>query len=168
MSVIRVLICRDCRSTEVLPDFKGDPSHDDALIYATEKHAYPNGEKHFGRLYGDIAEAQWNKRDTRDEILRRIWQEEGHTGMEPWVYSTFETLKLDAMQCWRSRLRPESCSDYRSDKKRLVPPTAADRKSEGIGKYRASTKHTQYLCNYCPINSIVEQKVREARGMYDK
>lgn len=167
MSTIRVLVCRDCQSTEVLPDYAGDPGRDDTLIYATEKHQYPNGEMHFGRLYGSITEKDWKNRETRDEILRRIWQQEGHTGFEPWVYSTFETLKADAMQCWRSRLRPETCADYRSEGKRLVPPTAEARKSEGMGKYRASPQHTQYLCNYCPINSVVEQKIRKERGMYD-
>lgn len=164
MAYIRLLICQDCRSTEVLPDYRGNPEDDATLIYTTEKHCYPNGEKHFGRMYGPLLETQWEHEEVRGEILRRIWREQGHTGMEPWVYDTMETLKADAMQCWRSRLRPDSCSDYRSDKKRLVPPTAADRKSEGMGKYQASPKYTQYLCNYCPINSMVEQKIREARG----
>lgn len=163
---VRLLICRDCQSTEVLPEYEGNPDYDDALTYATEKHAYPNGERHFGRLYGPVTDAQWDNREIREELLRRIWQQEGHTGMEPWVYATMETLKADAMQCWRSRLRPETCSDYRSDKKRLVPPTQNERKDAGVGKYTASPQHTQYLCNYCPINSMVEQKVRAARGMY--
>ncbi|MBD0734107.1 hypothetical protein [Streptomyces sp. CBMA29] len=166
MSFIRVLICQDCQSTEVLPDYAGDPAGDEALIYATGKHVYPNGEKHFGRLYGKIEEEKWKNREVRDEVLRRIWQQEGHTGFEPWVYNTFETLKADAMQCWTSRLRPETCSDYRSESKRLLPPTAEARKAEGMGKYKASSRHTQYLCSYCPINSVVEQKERDRRGLY--
>lgn len=166
MANVRVLICRDCQSTEVLPDYDGDPAQDEALIYTAGKHQYPNGEMHFGRLYGNIAEEKWQNRETHDEILRRIWQQEGHTGFDPWVYDTLETLKADAMQCWEKRLRPATCSDYRSESKRLVPPTADARKAEGMGKYKASPQHTQYLCNYCPINSVVEQRVRKQRGLY--
>lgn len=166
MAKIRVLICRDCRSNEVLPDYEGDPARDEALIYATEKHQYPTGEKHYGDLYGGVTEEQWKNDETRDEILRRIWQNEGHTGFDPWVYDTMETLKADAMLCWEKRLRPTTCADYRSESKRLVPPTADARRASGMGKYKASAQHTQYLCNYCPINSVVEQKVRKRRGLY--
>lgn len=166
MAKIRLLVCRDCHTSEVLPDYEGNPDNDDALIYATSKHAYPNGEKHFGRLYRDIDEAKWGNTEVRSELLKSIWKEEGYTGFEPWVYDTMETLKADAMACWRSRQRPETCADFRSEKKRLVPPTAEARKSEGMGRYKASPKHQQYLCSYCPIQAVAEQKVRESRGMY--
>lgn len=167
MPTLRLLVCRDCQSTDVLADFDGDPSHDSALEYVISKHEYPNGERHFGRLYRGIDEAQWNRPETQREILKQIWQQEGHTGMDPWVYQAMDTLKADAMQCWRTRLRPKTCSDFHSDKKVLLPPTAADRKSEGLPKWSTKNAHAQrYLCDYCPIRSVAEQKVRKAQGLY--
>ncbi|WP_167503124.1 hypothetical protein [Streptomyces malaysiensis] len=170
MSRIRLLLCKDCRSAEVLPDYQGDPHGDTVLEYATAKHAYSNGERHLGRLYpvDGVDEDRWHSSpDIRDGILKRVWQEEGATGMEPWVYQAVNTLKADAMQCWRSRHRPETCSDFHSEKKRLVPPTAADRKSEGMPKWDTHNSSAQrYLCDYCPIRSVNEQKMRHKLGLY--
>ncbi|MFE6745903.1 hypothetical protein ACFVGM_08640 [Kitasatospora purpeofusca] len=168
MSTIRLLVCRDCRSAETIPDYHGDPKDDSTLEYAAAKHAYPNGERHFGRLYGGISEAQWGNSETQREILKRVWQEEGHTGMDPWVYQAMDTLRADAMQCWRERRRPETCADFHSDTKILVPPTAAERRSEGLPKWSKRNPHQQrYLCDYCPIRSVAEQKVRRQQGLYD-
>ncbi|KJK56232.1 hypothetical protein [Saccharothrix sp. ST-888] len=167
MATIRILICQDCQTTETLPPYEGDPRNDTALEYATSKHAYPNGDRHFGRLYGPVEAGVWDNREAREEILKQLWQREGHTGMEPWVYQAVDTLKADAMQCWRSRQRPETCSDFHSSKKLLVPPTARDRKSEGLAKWdRANPGAQRYLCDYCPIRSVAEQQVRRQQGLY--
>lgn len=168
MSNIRLLLCRDCKTTEVLPEYQGDPRSDSVLEYAASKHQYPNGERHFGRLYpvNGVDEDRWhNNSEVREQILKKVWQEEGHTGLEPWVYSAVDTLKDDAMKCWKTRLMPESCSDFHSDKKLLTPPTAADRKSEGMPKWNKAGPQ-RYLCDYCPIRSVAEQKVRKAQGLY--
>lgn len=171
MPRIRLLLCKDCRSTEVLPDYQGDPRGDSVLEYAAAKHAYPNGERHFGRLYPleGVDEHRWHSNsEVRDEILKRVWQEEGATGLEPWVYQAVDTLKADAMQCWRSRNRPETCSDFHSDKKLILPPTAGERKAEGLPKWSKKSPSSQrYLCDYCPIRSVNEQKVRMKLGLYE-
>ncbi|MET7525652.1 hypothetical protein ACFYSJ_26175 [Streptomyces sp. NPDC005248] len=171
MTQVRLLLCKDCHSTEVLPHFEGDPRQDTVLEYAVAKHQYPNGERHFGRLYPveGVEEDRWHSDSSaRDEILKRVWQEEGATGMEPWVCQAVDTLKDDAMQCWRSRNRPETCSDYHSDKNLLTPPTAGDRKSEGLPKWNKSNPSGQrYLCDYCPIRSVNEQRMRAKLGLYE-
>ncbi|WP_369042178.1 hypothetical protein [Streptomyces sp. Midd1] len=171
MTQIRLLLCKDCHTTEVLPAYQGDPRGDSVLEYAVAKHAYPNGERHFGRLYpiDGVDEDRWHSSaEIRDEILKRVWQQEGATGMEPWVYQAVDTLKADAMQCWRSRHRPETCSDFHSEKKLITPPTAGDRKAEGLPKWDKSNPTNQrYLCDYCPIRSVAEQKVRARRGLYE-
>ncbi|MFE5853248.1 hypothetical protein ACFQ61_08510 [Streptomyces sp. NPDC056500] len=171
MTRIRLLLCKDCHSTEVLTHYEGDPRGDTVLDYVVAKHRHPNGEPHIGRLYPveGVDEDRWhNDTSAREEILKSVWQQEGATGMEPWVYQAVDTLKDDAMQCWRSRNRPETCSDFHSEKKILTPPTAADRRSERLPKWNKSNPAGQrYLCDYCPIRSVNEQKVRAKLGLYE-
>jgi hypothetical protein len=166
MPNIRLLICKNCETTEVVPWYEGDPSYDSALEYCMSKHEFPSGDRHFGQLY-TVDEDQYNREESRTEILKQIWQRHGHTGMDPWVYQVTDQLKHDAFECWRTRLRPETCSDFHSDKKILVPPTARERKEEGMKKWDTSNPAAQrYLCDYCPIRSVAEQQVRTKRGLY--
>lgn len=168
MGNVRILICKDCQSTEVIPDFHGDPFYDAELEYACSKHQYPDGQRHLGGRLFSVDEDVWKNTDAREQVLKRVWQEMGHTGMEPWVYQAVETLRADAMQCWQKRGRPETCSDFHSDKKILLPPTAAERKEAGMKKYdRANPSAQRYLCDYCPMRSVAEQKVRAQQGLYD-
>lgn len=166
MANLRLLVCYDCKSTDIVSDYEGDPAHDTALEYCTDKHRFPNNEKHFGKLF-KVDEDTWNHSEAREEILRQLWKKAGHTGLEPWVYQFTDQLKTDAMACWSSRKCPDTCSDFHSDKKILVPPTADERKAEGMKKWDKSNPAAQrYLCDYCPIRSIVEQKIRAKRGLY--
>lgn len=168
MSNIRILICKDCQSTETLPDFQGRPADDVELEYACSKHAYPDGTRHLGGRLFTVDETVWNNREARDEILKQMWQKMGHTGLEPWVYQAVDTLRADAMQCWRDRLRPTRCADFHSDKKILTPPTRAERKSEGMPKWDKNNRAAQrYLCDYCPMRSVAEQEVRAKQGLYE-
>lgn len=170
MGAIRILVCLDCRTTEVLPEYRGDPQYDSELTYAADKHKDATGEPHRGRLYPiqGIDMDGWNaSSDKRDEILKRIWQEHGHTGLEPWVYAAKETLKADAMQCFEQHLRPENCADFHSSKKVLVPPTASERREVGAQKWDKNNPHLQrYLCDYCPMRSVAQTKVWNKLGLY--
>src|ERR1044071_2138729 len=163
--LMRVLICRDCQTTEELPHFDGDPRDDSTLEYAVQKHRYPNGEAHFGKLFRDIKASHWGREDIRKDLLKRIWETQGYTGLEPWVYSSVNTLKEDAAKCWQERQRPKRCADFHSDKKRLTPPTQEARRDADLGKYKASPGPSRYLCDYCVCRMQVEYEINEKRDV---
>jgi hypothetical protein len=163
--MMRILICHDCRSTEELPHFEGDSRNDYTLEYATQKHRFPNGEQHKGKLFRDIKVKHWESEDIRKDLLKRIWATQGFTGLEPWVYSSVNTLKEDAMDCWSKRGRPQRCGDFHSEKKKLVPPSQNERGDAGLGKYKASPGQTRYLCDYCVCRMQVENEINEKRDV---
>lgn len=168
MPNVRILICKDCQTTEVIPDFQGRPSDDVELEYACAKHEYPDRTRHLAGKLFVVDEGVWSNSEAKDQILKKMWQEMGHTGMEPWVYQAIDTLRADAMTCWRGRGRPERCADFHSEKKILTPPTQADRRAAGVQKYDKSNPTVQrYLCDYCPMRSVAEQQVRKQQGLYD-
>lgn len=163
--VVRVLICKDCRSSEELPNFEGRPENDFALKAAIEPHRFPDGTPHLGRLYGGILLVVWRKEEDRKELLKRIWEDEGHTGMDPWVYPTIETLKEDAAKCWKQRNSPIRCGDFHSEKKMLAPPTSAERKDAELGRYKGKPSTARYLCDYCVCRMQVEREINEKRDV---
>jgi hypothetical protein len=168
MPNIRILICKDCQSTETLPDFQGRPDDDVELEYALQKHEYPDRSRHLkGKLF-IVDEGVWSHPEAKEKILQKMWQDMGHTGLEPWVYQAVDTLRADAMKCWRGRGRPERCADFHSDKKILTPPTQSERREAGMKKYDKSNPAAQrFLCDYCPMRSVAEQEMRAKQGLYD-
>jgi len=161
---VRVLICKDCMTAEELPNFEGRPENDFALKAALEPHRTPDGEPHRGRLYAGILQKLWRNPERRKAFVKQIWDGEGGqtTGMDPWVYNTVETLKEDAMACWKGRNSPIRCGDFHSDEKRLAPPTAEERKDAALGRYNPKKKgagQVRFLCDYCVCRSQVEHEI---------
>lgn len=144
----------DCGTLEELPDFVGPPEHDTLLTLLTERH-----ENHIGKLFR-VSEASWFRPDTRGRIIEQI--RGGSMGLDellPGYYDVAETFKDDALTCYGQHLRPkEGCADFRSDKKRLVPNTKAERKEAGLAT--RPTGPTTYLCDFCPVRSYYERKAR--------
>jgi hypothetical protein len=146
---IRLLQCHTCKTLEQMPDYQGDPERDDALIYHLDHHKFPDGTPHIGNLM-DVAEKAWSNKSYRREIENRIRESSGHTGFDTEFYATKNTLAEDALTCFNRHLRNPGCGDYMTEPKRLNPGTDAERKAEGLPKYRSKT----FLCHYCPVHSL--------------
>src|SRR6476469_6884162 len=119
----------NCKTVEELPDFKGHPEDDQILIAATARHESA-GVRHTGQLFR-IDEATWGLRETREQVIKQIQESldpNAETGLGSATYAMVDNFKADAMACWEKHLRNPACSDYKSDSKRLVPDTAAERK----------------------------------------
>jgi len=153
---VRLLICRDCRTIDELPDYDGPPDYDVLLDNLTEQHQYPNGERHFGDL-ATVADHEWSDPYMREQIVRQIAKRT--TGMESEFYATKSTYTEDALKCYTAHRRPTleggGCNDYRSDRKRIGNPT----------KYGQMMRKV-WLCDFCPYTTTVTTAKRHARGLY--
>ena len=150
----RLLICRDCRTIEELPDYDGPVDYDVLLDHAVEAHKFPNGEAHFGNL-ATVSDEQWRNESTRQQIIAQIRSKT--TGLESEYYATKNTFEADAIACYNKHRRPdEGCIDWKIDKKRLGNPTK-------VG-WQAGPK--VYLCDFCPCKSWVKTQERWQQGLY--
>jgi hypothetical protein len=166
---IRLLFCKNCKTLEELPDFEGQRPEDDVLLQIlTERHVSA-GVPHTGQLMR-VSLQFWAVPSIKEEITRQIFQNgaPGLASLMPDFYETKATFSEDAMTCWRQHLSPkDSCPDYGSEKKRLLPDTRAERKDLGLAP-AAEDGPRVYLCQFCPVHAMVVQKQRAARGDYDK
>jgi hypothetical protein len=152
----RLLICRDCRSIEELPDYDGPPEYDVLLDNLVEAHVYPNGEKHFGNM-ATTPDAEWADPYMREQIVKQIASKT--TGMESEFYATKNTYVEDALKCYQRHRRPqeEGCNDYRDSKKRIGNPS----------KMGWEVGPKVYLCDFCPYHSYyVMTEKRHQAGLY--
>jgi hypothetical protein len=160
---IRLLICRDCKTIEELPDYEGRPEEDTLLIIATERHQRP--VEHTGNLL-KFPLKYWARPDVKEEILKQIKQGAG-AGLDVFGTSFYETKSQfheDAMSCFALHMRPSSgCSDYKTERKELKPGTAKDRKDLGLS---ASTKAKVFLCDFCPAKMHYQKKSFTEKGLY--
>lgn len=160
----RVLRCDICRTLEPLPDYEGDPDGDHLLRRLLEGHRYPDGTEHFGLLYR-VETKHWDSPSVREEIIRRIQEASGHTGLDSEFYSVKATFEHDALACWQKHHRNSYCNEYKSDRKLLTPDTKAERKEAGLGKYQKEA-NPRYLCEYCPVHVLVVEAARWKAGQY--
>jgi hypothetical protein len=162
--IIRLLRCDDCYTVEPLPDYDGPPEHD-ALLSAliARSHTEPSGTTHRGKLLR-IDKRHWDSPSVREAVIARIREESGHTGLDPDFYASRDTFAEDALLCFQEHHRNPACNDYKSDHKRLTPDTQAERKELGMGEYRS--KLNRYLCEFCPVHSLVVEAARHKAGLY--
>lgn len=160
---VRILVCHTDGAVYELPWYSGPPEHDDTLNYRLAGH-----ENHIGNLF-TVRASDWNKQSYRDAIIKEIATKVGAPGSGAGMGSEFYDLKSnfqqDAITCWKGFNRttdPGHC-DYRKDNKRLYPDTKADRKEAGMPKERPNT----FLCDFCPVHSLVQQQQRKKAGLYD-
>jgi len=162
---IRLLVCRDCKTIEELPDYDGDPADDLLLNISVERHQRPVA--HTGLLF-KFPLKYWAVPKIREEIVKQI--RGGSEGLDVFgtkFYDTKMTFHEDAMTCWGQHNRPkEQCPDYKSDKKQLKPDTAAERKDAGLDK--PGTKGPKiYLCDFCPVKMYNQKKAFTEKGLYN-
>jgi hypothetical protein len=169
---VRILICHVCQSVEELPDFDGPVEHDQILEFKVAPHKLPSGTPHKGLLVR-VPTKKWESQEFKDVFIDEIENMvapgygDGIPGLQ---YDLKSNFKQDAMQCWKEHRRPDkdhSCGDYQSKNKALYADTRAERKEAGLDlSLSARPKH--FLCDYCPYQSAVDQKKRDAAHMYDK
>lgn len=166
---VRILVCHVCQSVEELPDYDGPVEYDQLLDYKVAPHAFPSGTPHKGLLVR-VPTKKWQSQDFRDAFVDQIetMVGAGHgDGVPGLAYDLKSNFKQDAMQCWKEHRRVADCGDYQSKSKALYADTKAERKEAGMDiSLSARPKH--FLCDYCPVQSIVDQKKRAVAKMYDK
>lgn len=163
---IRVLICKTCGSAEELPWYEGPVSQDSWLERAVNRHPGHLA----GGLFNIDVQQFWNTKEKRKITLESLYTQLEIPGTGPGLGDDFYNLKStyldDAMTCWKGFNRttdPGHC-DYFKENKRILPDTKADRKELGLDpKDRPNT----FLCQFCPVHSLVMQKKRKAAGAYN-
>ncbi|MDP9870405.1 MULTISPECIES: hypothetical protein [Streptosporangium] len=160
-SKLRLLLCGECKSIEELPWYEGDVRGDHLLDYLASRHQYPDGNRHRGGALFDVPEKHWKDPNARQMIIEQINARTGK-GLGDKFYEVKATFKEDAFTCWKSRNRTKNCGDFKSEKKRLIPDTKAERKDLGL----SPVKSNRFLCEFCPYFSIAMQRMRAGRGDY--
>lgn len=160
---IRLMVCRTCKTIDELPPYQGPPEGDVLLQLTVDRH----GSEHIGLLV-NVSALHWNSKTMRAAIIEQIQQ--GSTGLDVFGTQFYETkmqFAEDALSCWASHNRPKGqCPDFRSEKKRLLPKTAQDRKDAGLESPSASNATRVYVCDFCPVRIYNERKAREEKGLY--
>lgn len=170
--VIRLLVCLVCETIDELPPHDGPPETDVLLEITAEKHEFPSGERHKGRLF-ILPVKTWANKDHQQEIISQLTGggSLGIDAMDPEkkFYETKMQFSEDAMQCYKYHLRPtDSCPDYQTPEKRLLPKSDVERKELGMPLAKDDEAMPKiYLCNFCPMHSVITQKRRAMMGLYD-
>ncbi|MEU4534329.1 hypothetical protein AB0G15_05600 [Streptosporangium sp. NPDC023825] len=166
---IRLLFCETCGSCEELPDYTGHPDGDTALAYLiSSRHQFPSGDPHGGGHLADVSKAEWDNPRYRNQIIKQMNESikaGGSEGLGNTFYETKNTFADDAGQCWKRHNRTTDCGDYRTPSKELVPDTKELRKEAGLST-RARDRPKIFLCDFCPVQSVIEQRKNDARGIY--
>jgi hypothetical protein len=155
-----------------MPDYPANApwNYDEWLNRLIKDHQGPNHPKttdvvHIGR----VESSDWNDTTKRQGVLDKLPEEVGMpgsgAGLGQTYYNTRNNFTADAFKCWKvEHNRTMNCEDYKSDKKRLLPNTGADRKELGLDpKGRPNT----FLCEFCPYHSVVMQRQRKDKFKYD-
>ena len=161
---VRLVFCHTCSSVNQIPDYKGPPEYDHYLRYITDQHQ-TEGHPHRG--------AMARCKDTPDMINAAIDEMENNVnevragagaGLGQAMYDLRDNNNVEAMQCWKRHSRTRDCADYRSEPKRLWIDTKADRRDAGMSTRREDRPNI-WLCDHCPVHSIIQQKQNQAAGL---
>lgn len=169
--VIRLVYCLVCNTIEELPPHDGPPETDTLLEITLEKHEFPSGERHMGKMF-ILPVKTWANTKSRKEIINQL-KGGGSAGLDAMTeegdfYSTKMQFAEDAMSCWKYHLYPkDNCADYQTEPKRLLPKTAKERKDAGLEGPESAPGPKVYVCNFCPMHSVMTTKRRSLMGLYD-
>ena len=165
--MFRLLFCLVCQTLEELPPYDGAPELDHLLAIACEQHVFPSGEPHKGKLFSLPLRA-WANVSSKKEIIRQI-KGGGSAGLaevDDTFYDSRSTFMEEAMKCYKAHNKPkDGCGDYRIKEKRLIPNTAKDRKALGMENYLDAPGPKTYMCDFCPVSVIVNQRKQKLMGM---
>jgi len=169
--VIRLLRCFVCSTWEELPDYEGPSDKDYLLEISLEKHVFPSGDPHVGKLFKVPVKA-WGAQEQRKAIMEQLGKggSEGLDALDPEksFYDTKMTFAEDAMTCWKAHNKiQDGCEDYESPKKRLLPNTAKERGELGLPKPEHLDGPKVYTCHFCPVHTSVVTRRRMLAGLYD-
>jgi len=168
--VIRLLRCLVCETWEELPDYDGPSDKDYLLEISIEKHVFPSGEPHIGKLF-KVPVKTWANTEQRKAVLDQLGA--GSRGLDDLdpdknFYDTKMTFAADAMKCWAAHNRPkEDCDEYETPKKRLLPNTAKERADLHLPKPEHLDGPKVYMCHFCPIHSATMTRRRKIAGLYN-
>jgi hypothetical protein len=169
--VIRLLYCLVCGSIEELPMHHGPAETDVLLQISVEKHVFPSGEPHKGKLF-ILPVKTWADNKQKKAIIDQLkgGGSSGLADVDPTYYDTKMTFHEDAMKCWQAHNRPGDqsvgCSDYQSESKRLLPSTEKERRDLGLPSASESGLKV-YTCQFCPYHQRVIETKRFQAGMYN-
>lgn len=162
---VRLLRCDTCGPPlEEIPWSSDDPNlppeYDAALLYVLDKHKFPSGEPHVGRMVV-VEKRAWEMANLRRALVEQVWQgSRGLKELDVSYYDVQNQIRADALQCYSQHLRPqEGCPDWRAENKRLVPDTREERKEVGLST-DPRARPAVWLCSYCPVSAYVERKAR--------
>ena len=158
---IRLLVCNICQTVTPLPYFDGPNEYDQTGQARAQDHKFGDGRFH-PFIVGTVSEKSWDNPRIRPEILAKLSEEltpgEGE-GFGQEFYDVKNTFSEDAMKCWRiDHNRTTDCQDYKTEPKRLIPNTQADRRAEGLPSRARDIPTNMFLCDFCPYKSVVQTK----------
>lgn len=162
---VRLLFCHTCRTVEEVPDYQGPAEYDYYLKHRTDPHQFESGKPHRG-LLGRVENEPKYIEAAIAEMENTVAPGSGD-GLGQQLYDLKDNYKIEAMGCWKAHSRTTDCADYRSDAKRLWFDNKADRKAEGLSVKR-DDRPSIWLCDHCPVHSLVQQRQRKSAGLYDK
>lgn len=150
--LIRLWVCRECKSIEELPPYDGDPRNDILLEEIASRHM-TEWRTHECSLV-KVPENYWKTEKIRDQIVKQLSQggSKGLAEIDEDYYATKDTYREDALKCFDAHHRPKGadCIDWKDSSKRIGNPTR-----EG---WKTGAK--VYLCHFCPVRAQVERAKR--------
>lgn len=155
--LIRLWVCRECKSIEELPPYDG-PAERDTLLEDTASRHMTEWRTHECTLI-KVPESYWKSDKIRPQLIKQISQggSKGIAEMEGAedYYGTRDTYREDALKCYDKHQRPkQGCIDYQNPDKRIGNPT-----SEG---WKSGPR--VYACSFCPVEAWVQKKKQEEAG----
>lgn len=166
---LRLLVCKVCHSIQPLPDYQGrDIDRDETLLARVAEHQYPGSQRGHDMELLRVSETSWNdpgiRRQITAEMGKHIGLGEGE-GLGSELYDVRNNYSDDAMACWRFKHnRTTDCGDYMKPHMAVLSDSKADRKDLGLDP---KARPAIMVCQFCVIHSLVEQKKRKAKGLYN-
>jgi hypothetical protein len=170
--MMRLMKCLKCKTIDEIPGYSGPEGgentveFDEALRFFVDQHIDKGCTNRDDRVIYYLPVRFWVIPKVKKGILKQIQQ--GAEGLDIFgtnFYATKENFTADAMTCWIAHKQTKDCGDYKNDKKLLKADTAKERLDAGLEKESSGPK--VYLCDYCPVKSIVQEKAFKQQGLYN-
>lgn len=172
---MRLLVCRECKTVDELPDYEGPVEGDTVLSFFVDEH---NLRRHHGDYAANLVSVTdpvlldaWKNPLQRLEILQQIeWKmgvklHDEDLGFGGEYYATRSTYMEDAAKCFAAHRRPvDGCIDWKSDSKLLQHPTP-EGQAWSREHYKLNSK-MPHLCDFCVVKTGVQTQVFAKKGLY--
>ena len=169
--MMRLLVCKKCKTIDDVPPYEGPEGgentvqYDHHLKFFVDPHVDKNCPNQ-DRLVYHLPVKYWIVPKVKESIVAQI-QAGGSQGLDVFgtnFYATSNNFRADAMTCWiKEHNQTKDCSDYKSEKKKLKPGTTKERADAGLD---SESKVKVYLCDFCPVKSLVQEKAYKKQGLY--